>query len=171
MAGGWGRSKAWPLGTPERWLLVAAVAFVVAVGSVGNALAGMRSASCTAGVRTVGGATVRTFCGPARATVKAAGKTFVFSGGQCTVSSGFFTVNVGSITLGPQSKPKFAYLGIDVKPPRAGLHRNQVVSWQVPGKGYALIGATVTVSAGLKGGTFTGRLIGGGTATGLFSCS
>ena len=149
---------------------VAVVALLTGIGLVGSALAGTRSTSCTAGVRTVGGAKVRTFCGPAKATAKTAGKTFSFSGGQCEVSQGFFTVNIGSITL-PPAKAKFAYLGIDVKPPRAGVHRNQIVSWQVPGKGYSILGATVTVSAGLKSGTFSGRVIGGGAATGSFSCS
>jgi hypothetical protein len=149
---------------------VAVVALLAGVGLAGSALAGPRSSSCTAGVHTVGGANVRTFCGPAKATAKTAGKTFSFSGGQCSVTQGYFTVNIGSITL-PPAKAKFAYLGIDVKPPRAGVHRNQIVSWQVPGKGYSIIGATVTVRAGLKSGTFAGRVIGGGNATGSFSCS
>src|SRR5258708_14281062 len=143
----------------------AVVALLTGIGWVGSALAGNRSSSCTAGVRTVGGAKVRTFCGAAKATAKTAGKTFSFSGGQCEVSQGFFTVNIGSITL-PPAKAKFAYLGIDVKPPRAGVHHNQIVSWQVPGKGYSILGATGTVGAGLKSGTFRGRVVGGGHATG-----
>ena len=157
-------------GVGQRSLLLAAVGLLAAAAVAGTAPAGTRSASCTAGVRTVGGAKVRTFCGPATATAKTAGRTFRFSGGQCQVSQGFFTVNIGSITL-PPPKPKFAYLGIDVKPARAGAHQNQIVSWQVPGKSFSILGATVTVSAGLKGGTFSGRLIGGGSATGSFSCS
>ena len=157
-------------GVPRLWLLLAAVGLLTGVGLAGNALAGARSSSCTAGVSTVGGAKVRTFCGPAKAIAKTAGKTFRFSGGQCAVSQGFFTVNIGSITL-PPAKAKFTYLGIDVKVPRAGVHHNQIVSWQVPGKGYSILGATVTVSAGLKSGTFSGRVIGGGAATCSFSCS
>ena len=149
---------------------VAVVALLIAVGLAANAPAGTRSSSCTAGVSTVGGAKVRTFCGPAKATAKTAGMTFRFSGGRCEVTQGFFTVNIGSITL-PPAKAKLMYLGIDVKPPRAGVHHNQIVSWQVPGKGYSILGATVTVSAGLKSGTFSGRVIGGGAATGSFSCS
>src|SRR5258708_40109886 len=131
----------------------AVVALLTGIGWVGSALAGNRSSSCTAGVRTVGGAKVRTFCGAAKATAKTAGKTFSFSGGQCEVSQGFFTVNIGSITL-PPAKAKFAYLGIDLKPPRAGVHRNQIVSSQVPRKGYRLIRATVAIPAGFKPATF-----------------
>ena len=102
--------------------------------SAGDLLAATGSVSCTAGVHTVGGATVRTFCGPAHARAKVGAKTFRFSGGQCAVSNGYFTVNIGSITLGQGTKPKFAYLGIDMRPSADGVHHNQVVSWQVPGK-------------------------------------
>ncbi len=66
--------------------------------------------------------------------------------------------------------PRFSYLGIDAQPPRAGVHRNQIVSWQVPGKSYSLLGATVRLAAGMHGGTFSGRLLTGGTASGSFAC-
>jgi len=153
----------------RRSLLVGVAVMAVGAGG-GNAVAGTHSAACTAGVHTVSGAKVRTFCGPARGTAKGGGKTFTFSGGRCAVSQGFFTVNIGSITL-PPAKPKFVYLGIDAQPPRAGVHHNQIASWQVPGKGYSILGATVTLSANLKSGTFAGRLLSGGTASGTFSCS
>jgi hypothetical protein len=149
---------------------VAAAALSVASICVGSVLASPRSANCTGGTHTVAGATIRTFCGPARGSAHAAGKTFTFSGGQCAVSQGFFSVNIGSITL-PPAKPKSIYLGIDVKPAQAGAHANQIVSWQVPGTDYSIIGANVTVSPGLGGGSFSGRLATGGTASGSFSCS
>ena len=154
---------------PAFWIVAASVigAFVVTAGAVGSG----RSIDCTAGVRTEGGATVRTFCGPARAIAKAGGKTFHFAGGVCAISRGIFTVNIGSITLG-HVKPKFAYLGIDAQPPRAGTHRNQIVSWQEPGKSYSILSATVVLKAGLKGGSFSGTLFtGGGKATGSFTCA
>jgi hypothetical protein len=157
-------------GIRQRLLLLAVAGVLAGDGFAGDALGVKRAPSCTIGVRTVGGATVRTFCGPAKATARTGGTTFTFSGGQCAVSQGYFTVNIGSITL-PPHKAKFSYLGIDVKPARAGAHRNQIVSWQVPGKGYSILGATVTVGAGLKSGTFAGRLTSGGTATGSFGCS
>jgi hypothetical protein len=150
-------------------LPVAAGVLVAAAVLSAGALAGLRSAACTAGVHTVAGATVRSFCGPARGTAKAAGTTFSFSGGQCSLAGGYFTVNIGSITL-PPAKPKFSYLGIDVKPPQAGTHPNQIVTWQAPGRGYSVNGATVTITAGMKGGSFTGQLLTGGTASGSFTC-
>ncbi len=114
---------------------------------------------------------MRTFCGPATATARVGSKTFRFSGGQCTVSQGYFTVNIGAITLGSE-KPKYAYLGIDVKPPKAGTHASQIVSWQAPGKRYSLLPAKVTVASGLRSGTFSGPVLGGsGSATGSFHCS
>jgi hypothetical protein len=156
--------------TAGRHLLVGA-AVVVAVAAVGGrAAASPRSSACTAGTHTVSGATVRTFCGPAHATVKTAGRTFTFSTGQCALSGGYFSVNIGSITL-PPAKPKFTYLGIDVKPAKAGAHSNQIVSWQVPGTSYSILGASVTVGPGLKSGSFSGRVLTGGTASGSFSCT
>ena len=148
-----------------------ALAVLAAAAVLGRAGATTRSASCAAGVHTAAGATVRTFCGPAKATAKIGSQTFRFSGGSCTVEGGYFNVNVGSITL-PPAKPKFAYLGIDVKPPRPGTHPNQVVAWQEPGKRYGLLPVSVTVKPGLKGGTFTGKVLGGaGTGSGTFTCS
>ena len=144
-------------------LVIAILAFSVATS------ANARTTGCSAGVHTVGGASVRTFCGPAHATVHAAGKTLHFTGGQCEISGGYFTVNIGSITIG-SSSPKFTYLGIDVKPPKAGSHSSQIVSWQTPGKRASVLPATVVVNAGLKSGTFSGPLLGGGSATGSFSC-
>ena len=146
-------------------VVLAAAAAAVLLGRAGAA------AGCTAGVRTVGGATVRTFCGPAKATAKIGGQTFRFSGGSCAVEGGYFTVNIGSITL-PPAKPKFAYFGMDVKPPKAGTHPSQILSWQEPGKRYSLLPVTVTVKPGLKSGTFTGKVLGGtGTGSGSFTCS
>ena len=155
-----------------RWrVLLVALAALTFAGHVTASGAGRGAVACTPGVRSVGGATVRTFCGPAKGVAHAQGKTFHFSGGMCLVSRGYLTVNIGSITIGgPGVKPKFLYLGMDVRPPRDGKHANQIVSWQAPGKGYSLLGATVTVRGGLKRGSFTGRVIGDGPASGSFTC-
>ena len=150
--------------------LLAALLLALTAGAGSPAAAQSGTTACTPGVRTVGGAQVRTFCGPARATAKAGGKTFRFSGGQCAISRGIFTVNIGTVTI-TRVEPKFSYLGIDAQPPKAGAHHNQIVSWQVPGKGYSIISATVTIAAGLRSGTFSGRLLTGGVASGSFTCS
>src|SRR5213078_3028910 len=84
-----------------------------------GAAATTHSAACTAGVKTVGGATVRTFCGPAKAVVKVGGKTLHFKGGKCETLSGYYTVNLGSITL-PPAKPKYLYFGLTTTKHRSG---------------------------------------------------
>ena len=149
--------------------LLALALLAAAVTAVG-ASASTKTATCSAGTKTVGGVSVRTFCGPAHATVHAGGKTLQFSGGNCSISGGMLAVNIGSITLGT-GKPKYTYFGLDVNPPKAGSHAGQVVSWQTPGKRASLIPGTVVVAAGLKSGTFSGPVFGGGgTATGSFTC-
>lgn len=157
------------MSSTARITLAALVAAAVAVVGITASVATART-SCTPGVRTVGESTVRTFCGPATATAKIGGKTFHFTGGQCAVEQGYFTVNIGAITLGSE-KPKYAYLGIDVKPPKPGTHASQIVSWQTPGKRYSLLPAKVTLAAGLHSGTFSGPVLGGGgSGSGSFHC-
>jgi hypothetical protein len=141
-----------------------AVALVLASG------ASSRQTACTAGVKTVAGVTYRTFCGPAHATLKAGGKAYAFRGGACTISGGYFTINIGTITL-PPGKPKYTYFGITVFGKRDGVYRNSAVSWQVRGQKNSLILSTVTVSGGRLRGTFAGKLLfGGGPASGSFGC-
>ena len=146
-------------------LVLAALTALAAV-----ALPGAGASACTAGVRTVGGATVRTFCGPAKATAKIGSKTFHFTGGQCAVEQGMLTVNIGSITLG-LGKPKYAYFGLDAKPPKAGAHPNQVVSWQFGGRRYSLLPVKVVLNAGLHSGSFSGSVLTGGSGSGTFTCT
>lgn len=126
------------------------------------------TAACTPGVKTSGGVTYRTFCGSARATAKVGGKTVTFAGGKCEVAGGTFTVNIGTISLGA-AKPKYLYFGMDVTPAKAGAHTG-LVAFSVPGKRYSLLNAKVTVKAGLRGGSFSGTVLSGGTASGTFSC-
>ena len=126
--------------------------------------------ACTAGVHTLGGATVRTFCGPAKATLRLGTRTYVFAGGECARSGTTLGLNIGTITLG--GTPKSRYFGLLVsRATHDGRFTNQIVSWQFPGKGGGLAGAKVTLSGGQKKGSFSGSVIGGGTASGTFSCS
>jgi hypothetical protein len=143
---------------------------VVLAALAAIALPGAGASACTAGVRTVGGLTVRTFCGPAKATAKIGSKTFHFSGGTGAVEQGMFTVNIGSITLGA-GKPKFAYFGLDAKPPKAGAHPNQIVSWQFGGQRYSLLPVKVVLNAGLHSGSFSGSVLTGGSGSGTFTCT
>jgi hypothetical protein len=152
---------------PGRIVLVLAV---VAAALAATAQAPARPA-CTAGVHSNSGVTYRTFCGPARATLHLGGKTLTFTGGSCDSTSGTFTINIGTITLG-SGKPKFRYFGITVFTDHDGTFQNQAVAWQLPnGQRGALFRATVKLKNGRKKGTFTGSaLTGGGTGSGTFSC-
>jgi hypothetical protein len=151
----------------RRAVLLVAVAAVAPLAAASPSTA--RRVACTAGVQTVAGVSYRTFCGPAKASAHAPGLLFGFKDGGCTISGGFFTINIGTITLG-SSPPKYAYFGITVFGKRQGTYKNAAVAWQEPGKRYGLMKTTVRLKAGLTGGTFQGSLLGGGSATGSFSC-
>jgi hypothetical protein len=127
--------------------------------------------SCTAGVRTAGGVTYRTFCGKARATVHFGGKTYRFVGGSCDSTPSTFTINIGTITL-PPGKPKYRYFGMTVVTAKDGTFTNQAVGWQFPnGAHNALFDATVKLQGGRKRGSFAGTtLTDRRRGFGTFSC-
>ena len=126
-------------------------------------------ASCTAGVKTVGGITQRTFCGPAKATVLYGTQTWHLTQGQCSKSGGYFTVNIGTVVLGMTSKPKPDYFGLTAQGAKA-----VAIAVDHGGKGYAVRADTAKVKLlpGQKGGTFSGTSFADGSkVTGSFSCS
>jgi len=134
-------------------------------------------AAAACGPAKVGGATVRTWCGPARATVTWAGKTITVKGGACELVDYMgvksFTVNTGRYTV-PRAKPKFTSFsaaGSDTKP---GTYKGWLVNFQTPGQQWTLrpTKTTVTITApGGKKGTFSGTLYEGGkTAKGSWTC-
>ncbi len=142
-------------------LVLLAVA-CVALAAVAHASA--RVAACTPGIKPGG----RTYCGPARATLKVGGKRYLFRGGNCKISGGTWLLNIGTITL--IGTPKHTYLGITVFSRKPGK-RSAAVSWQLQGKTKSLRNAFVTLARGLRKGTFTGSVIpGGGKASGSFRC-
>ena len=139
---------------------------LLAVAGASLVAAGYASAhaACTPGSIPGG----RRFCGPAKATLNYGGKKYVFNqGGTCTVSGSTWSLNIGTITL-TGSKPKYAYFGITVFSRRPGTH-SAAVSWQLHGKNLSLSNAKVTVSRGLKKGTFVGS-VGGRKGSGSFRC-
>jgi len=110
----------------------------------------------------------RTYCGPAKATLKLGRKKYVFKGGNCSISDSTWMLSIGTITI--SGKPKKAYLGIAVFSKKAGTHL-AAVSWQLHGTSQSLSNAKVTLAKGLKKGTFTGSRGGRrGKVTGSFSC-
>lgn len=129
--------------------------------------------ACTAGVKTVNGVTYRTFCGPAKAQATIHTLDYRFdNGGECTKTGSTWSINIGTITIGG-AKPKYGYFGITVFSAHAGANTNApAVAWQLPGRRFALLSATVTLAPGLKKGSFTGKLIGSNQmVTGGFTCS
>jgi hypothetical protein len=146
-------------------IVAAAVAAASILGTVdsGNAA----GAGCKPGVTTVDGSPARVFCGPARASVRVAGKALSFTNGLCEQSGGGFVVNIG--TFFPSSDTsKRPYFGLLVTTPRPGSYTRQQLSFRADGVGRA---AFVTVKLrSLRAGTFSGAVLGGGRVTGSFTC-
>jgi hypothetical protein len=138
---------------------------------------GAAAADAACGPHQLRGATVRTFCGSARATVVVAGKTIRIRGGACEIvnASGItaYTVNAGTYTI-PRAKPRatsFSAAGSELKP--GGPYTGWLVNFQTPGRQWTLRPTTTKVTIGAKGrsGTFSGTLYEGGkTAKGSWSC-
>jgi hypothetical protein len=165
--------------------LVWTLALCAAAGALpGSSAAVTTQAGCTQGPTTVGGASAHAFCGPAKATVHVAGKTYHFKQGACLKSEGFtkgskvLSINIGTETL-PPAAPKRAYFGVLLDKAKGGTFTDQAVSWQVPGRGFAVFNNKVVVAATLKKGSFSGkatmRVNNGklkevGLATGTWTC-
>jgi hypothetical protein len=132
------------------------------------------ASGCTAGVTTVAGKKVNRFCGPAKATATAGGKTFSFAGGSCAKNSIAFTINIGSIAVSrlPNAKPATVpYFGLTIAPGDTGVHLGQAITWIEGGKKYAVFNNTATLGSNGKKGSFKGTLYpGGGAVKGTFSC-
>jgi hypothetical protein len=160
--------------------LLAAAALVLALAASSGAAS--RRAACTPGIVKFGGVTARVFCGPAKATLKASGKTLRFSGGSCERTGTYVTVNIGTVVLGQTTKRKPDYFGLDVgayagastKPAtHDGVYRGGVIAADFAGKAYLVRGDTarITLAGGRTRGTFTSTLLfGGGSVSGTFSC-
>src|SRR5215208_4248460 len=110
-----------------------------------------RAAACVPGVKKINGVNARTFCGPAKATVKLNGATVSYKGGQCSKSAGLLAVNIGTVVLG-NLKNKPEYLGVAANA-KAGVQDRQTIAIVHAGKSKSMIG-TVTLKPGLQAGTF-----------------
>jgi hypothetical protein len=126
------------------------------------------AAACVPGVKKINGVSARTFCGPAKATVKMNGTTVSYKGGQCSKSAGLLAVNIGTVVLG-NLKNKPQYLGVAANA-KAGVQNRQTIAIVHAGKSKAIIG-TVTIKAGLRAGTFSGKVFGSSAViSGSFTC-
>ncbi len=158
--------------------VLAVLAGLAAAGATGTP----RAAACKAGMTTFAGANARTFCGPATATVKVAGKTLSFTGGSCERTATYLSLSIGTVVLGQTTKKKPDFFGIDVgavpgtglKPARKdGRYTGAEIAVESGGKGYLLRGDTahVTLSGGRTGGSFTATvLFDTGSGSGTFHC-
>jgi hypothetical protein len=150
----------------KRTLITVAVAALAAAAFATTSA--QSAAACVAGVKQINGSPARTFCGPAKATVKLGGASVAYKQGSCSRSAAGFTINIGTIVIG-NGKNKPEYFGITVKA-TAGAHAYSGVAVVHAGKSYAVLG-TVTLKAGLKSGTFSGKVFGSPTKiAGSFSC-
>ncbi len=142
-----------------------AVSLTAAAVRVGNSPATPSRGGCTEGVTTLKGVDVRVYCGPARATVKFAGKTYHIRNGRCQKASGggfgiAFVVNLGIQQLPPpaaSAPAKFSYFGVGLEKAKGGTYKNQAVGISVAGKpNLSPLENRVVVSKSLKKGSFTG---------------
>ena len=147
--------------------VVAAAALLVVAATA--AASPERASACVAGVKKINGVSARTFCGPATATVHINGKTILYKGGQCSKSSFGWSINIGTVVLGSLAK-KPEYFGITAAS-KPGTQGNGAVAVVHGGKSLAVTGSTITLRAGLKSGTFSGKVFGAPTrVSGSFSC-
>lgn len=148
-------------------LLVAALVTALATGAMPVA-GGASPAKCAPGTKVLDGQYVRVFCGPARATLVVAGRTYRFRPGECFRSKDFNNVNIGTYTVG--TVPVARYIRI-VGPIRDGTTRRGSVSWQLPGVIDGISGARLTLTAKGTRGAFSGRTHSGKPASGSFTCT
>jgi hypothetical protein len=151
-----------------RAAIVCAAAVLLSTAFACAARGAGKVATCTPATKTIAGTSARTFCGPARATVKLNGKTVAYKGGSCSTSIGLFSLNIGTVVLGTvKNAPE--YLGVTATG-KPGSHSRQTIAVVHAGASRAVIG-TVTLEPGLKSGTFTGKAFGSkATISGSFTC-
>jgi hypothetical protein len=144
------------------WTATILSATVLASGAVAS------TTSCVPGVKAINGVSARTFCGPAKATVKMNGKTISYTNGACSTSIGLFTVNIGTVVLGTlENAPE--YVGVTAKA-TVGTQSRQTIAVVHAGQRQAIIGV-VTLRAGLRQGTFPGKAFGStDLISGSFTC-
>ena len=143
-------------------------ATLVVIAVAGAVLASATQASARVACVRDRGPYTRTFCGPAKATLKIGHKTYSFKqGGRCAIDGSTWTLSIGTLTL--SGKPKKTYFAITIFSKKAGTH-GAAITWQIHGKSQSLYNAKVTLAKNLKKGTFKGSSGSGGKATGSFTC-
>jgi hypothetical protein len=130
--------------------------------------AGAAAAACRAGIHSVGGVKVRTYCGPASARVRQGGRLVTFQGGACKRVATVFTVSVGTVTF--SRRRQFRYFRATFAG-RGATFKNPIVAWQFGGRRYVLARGMLRFSGDRRRGTFSGRLARTGRfVSGSFRC-
>jgi hypothetical protein len=141
----------------------------------GTAASTGTSVGCVAGTQEINSVNTRQFCGPAKAQATANGQTMDWSDGECSTTGGAFSVNLGRIILGSNDaakelKKQYDYFGITLQATQDGTYSKAVIAFDYQGQSYALITNTLTLSGGLKQGSFTGADLKGVSVSGSFTC-
>jgi hypothetical protein len=154
----------------KRALILGALVVPVAAAS-GNGTGA--AAACKPGAHKVGKVIYRTYCGPASASVKVAGKTYTFRNGSCLRAgiTRVFTISIGKLSS-RKGKPRYSYFAVTV--PNAqhdGVYRRAVITWSIGGKRYSLSNVKLRLTNKQTRGSFSGRDVGRrGAVTGSFRC-
>jgi hypothetical protein len=150
------------------------LAALVALSSTATAGAGTKAAAaCKPGTHRAGSVTYRVYCGPASASVTAAGKTHTFRHGSC-VRVGItkvFTMSIGKLTVS-KGKPRYNYFGVTVlSATHDGSYSRAVVTWAFGGERHALSSVNLRLTHHQTRGSFSGRATDGRSiVTGSFRC-
>jgi hypothetical protein len=133
------------------------------------------SAGCAGGVAEINGITTRAFCGSATAQADVGGQTWSWTQGQCETLSRYFTVNIGRIIMDTgaaanQLKKQYDYFGTTFSAIADGTYTGSIAG-NYQGKDILTTGTTITLSDGMKKGTFTGTNLDDNIpVSGSFSC-
>jgi hypothetical protein len=144
-------------------------------GSSASGGSGTNGNTCVAEVKEINGVNTRSFCGSASAQANVGGQAWSFQQGECETASGQFTVNIGRVILGTgsaadQLKQQYDYFGLTVTAAADGTYTG-IATGNHQGKNFNLTQAQITISGGMKKGTFSGTSYGDNTAvSGSFSC-
>jgi hypothetical protein len=124
-----------------------------------------------AGIERVNGATLITYCGSAKLTIKSGGKTTKWTNGMCLKIVGDLVVGFGKSTTVASPKPLDVSLVLIVPAPADGTYKTATLEIQHKGQKTLDASHVKAVVAGKRSrGTFSGTFLHGSKFTGSFSC-
>jgi glucose/arabinose dehydrogenase len=144
----------------------------------GNEQCAATAEGCLPGVHHLGPVAERTYCGKASAQVTLPGHHATFHQGSCRKTSDYFRINIGTLVSDNVSQHP-AYFELVVGKISAGgtpaghdgKFSDGAFRFVINGVVRTFDHASVTLKSNRTKGTFSAPLVGGGTASGTFSCS